>query len=74
MIKMSQTNQDVSTIEEMIKESKEELKQILITSFDRLDELNETFFYDNLEDEIIVEEDEEEIDEYDDDTSSEYVS
>ena len=75
MIKMSQINSDVSVIDEAITENKDELKMIITTSYDQLDELNEHFFSNTLEDEIVEEvEEEEEIDEFDTDESTHYVS
>ena len=77
MIKMSQINQDVNAIDEIINDSKDELRRLLISSMDDLDELNETFFEDNLGEEIIVEEEnyeDDEQEELEEDYSSEYVS
>ena len=75
MIKMSQINSDVSAVDEAITENKEELKMIITTAYDQLDELNEHFFSNTLEDEIIEEETtEEEVDEFDSDEVSHYVS
>ena len=74
MIKMSQINSDVSGIDEMINESKKELKEIILSSEGNLEELNETFFVENFEEVVVEESSEEEKDEFDEETPSEYVS
>jgi hypothetical protein len=76
MIKMSQGNLEVNEVDNIINESKEELRELISSSYDHLDELNENFFSNTLEDELIVEddEDEEETDEFDTEDSSTYVS
>ena len=78
MIKMSQISGDVNVVDEAITENKDELKMIIINSFDELDELNEHFFSNTLEDEIVEEvvkdEENEEDDEFDEEGPSQYVS
>ena len=78
MIRMSQVSSDVNIVDEAINENKDELKMIILNSYDELDELNDQFFSKSLADEIVEEvvEDEEieESDGLDEDSPSEYVS
>ena len=75
MIRMSQVSSDVNIVDEAINENKDELRMIILNSYDELDELNDHFFSKTLEEEIIEEVvEEEESDEFDEDSPSEYVS
>ena len=69
MIKMSQINDDVSVVDEVITSSREDLKELFLNNISNLAELNESFFSD-----IEEEESDEEIDESINDDSDNFVS
>ena len=73
MIKMIQMDDDIEVIDELINSSKAEIKEILLDNLDHLSDFNERFLLPF--DEIISEEDEEELFEFDDEDDNEgYVS
>ena len=66
---MSQINDDVSVVDEVITSSREDLKELFLNNISNLAELNESFFSD-----IEEEESDEEIDESINDDSDNFVS